>query len=105
MPALGNLVLWLGTFIASYFGKSITRKAVFGGACVAIIVTAAVTLYTTITAAASALSVAMPSFVMTGASWFVPDNLKGCITAYLTCYVAIALFKFGMKLRIVVANA
>lgn len=98
---MGQLATALAGFLAKLFGKNldffadvITKRVALTAAVIGIIIGMMATLYAGVTAILNGIVYIMPDFIVTAASWIVPDNLNECVFAYLAAETAIAVYKW-----------
>ncbi len=95
--ALAALLVKIGgktlTNFLDLFTKSAWRKVAAWTTLIALVTG----LYTTINLLIAGIAYIMPNEISIAASWIVPDNAVGCITAYLAGSAAITLFKWKMR--------
>lgn len=98
---MGKLFTAFADFLARLFGKNIgffadviSRKVAMTVALVGLLVTMMATVYTAITAIIAGLTYVMPDFMITAATWVIPDNLNECVFAYITSETVFAVYRW-----------
>jgi len=83
MPLLAGLVKALFAILMGWLGRYVTKRMALALAVSALFVTMTGALVVSLSAASSALLVAMPSFIGKAACWFWPSNGNQCISAMM----------------------
>lgn len=98
---MSKLFASFADFLARLFGKNIgffadviSRKVALTVAVVGLIVTMMATVYTAVTVIIAGLTYVMPDFMVTAATWVVPDNLNECVFAYITSETVFAVYRW-----------
>jgi len=99
MPILGNLMIWLFTGLAEFFGKYLTKKAAMGLAAVGVFSTLSGGLLTLASIVITSLVPAMPGgqFVSLALWLVVPDNGPAVVSACLATDAAVALYRWNVS--------
>lgn len=72
------------------FGKTIAIRVTVIGLLVGFVAV----VWSVFTAASAALYYIMPEPLSIAASWVVPDNFSTIMTTYVSCYTALAIYKW-----------
>lgn len=83
MPLLAGLIKSLFAVLIGWLGTHVTKRMALALAVSALFVSLTGALVLSLSAAAEAILVAMPSFVAKAACWFWPDNGNQCISAMM----------------------
>lgn len=98
------ILLWLGGIVATIFGQfatSMSKRAVFATAALAVSAALLLALANGIKALLVGISYSFPAWAATGAM-FLPSNLSICISAIVTAKLARVAYDYGMaNLKIV----
>jgi len=84
------LAAWLGSLfgsLAAFFAKWFTKRVALTLAAVAAILSVTSLFVAAITALINTLIESVPSWVIIGGSWVLPDNVNVCIAAYASAVV------------------
>ena len=99
MPIFAGLLSGLFASIASFFALHVAKKTAFGLAAVAVFAGLTIALMATITGliTAALATGSMPSAVVQGFAYFMPDNLPACVSALIAADVATALYRWNIE--------
>lgn len=107
MPILGNLMIWLFSGLAEFFGKYLSKKAAAGLAGVGVFSTLTLSLLGLAAATINTLIPAMPGgqFVSLALWLVVPDNGPAVVSACLATDAAVAVYRWNVANLNLINNA
>lgn len=107
MPILGNLLIWLFSGIAEFFGKYLAKKTAIGLAAVTVFAGLTAALLATAAVVIQSLIPAMPGgqYVSLALWLVVPDNGPAVVSACLAADASVAVYRWNVaNLRLVNAS-
>lgn len=90
---LGGLIATFAGFLAQWFG----RRAAIRLSIITAMLSFLGIFIAAVNAAVSGLSVVLPSAVVIGASWFMPDNINACISACISVRLAKYIYDYQQR--------
>lgn len=88
MPLFATFLKGVLYAFAGFFASFMSKRLAIGAAVMALFLTMVATFLGAITALASGVLVAMPSWMNTAVCWFWPDNGNFCIASVLAAHGA-----------------